>query len=187
MMGYAHYASWRRPPNDDEWATFEQAAAVFLDCLQQLGSMGHNIGVARPIVLTGSEPEADHDPPTPIVVGRGVIRFNGYGISDGRDLSHETFRFSRLFNSSPDWNPMSEDTILTTVCHTDRKPYDLAVVGVLTLAYHLMPGCLMIWSSGGPADWEPGSKFLEGVFGVAFPVPDTLRERRTRQTATRLQ
>ncbi len=83
--------------------------------------------------------ECDETDKPPVCEGE-VIRFNG-----ADDDGHETF--------------MLEQNSKWTFCKTARKPYDIAVVAILCLAYHYAhyDGNILDVSSDGDADdWEAG-------------------------------
>lgn len=97
---------------------------------------------------------------TPPVLHAEEIRFNGRG-----ENAHETFMMLR---DSSEW----------TFCKTARKPYDLFVVGVLTILNHFAPNCYDIASDGWKEDWQPHVDFLNGLSFEKYEVPESIEERK---------
>ena len=107
--------------------------------------------------------ENDYDPESPMIdMEGGKIRFNGVG-----DLSHETFLLER---KSRDFE----------FCKTNRKPYDLAVCGVLILTSLYADGGEI--SSDGlgetytDSEWKDAWKHLSSVVpSVAVNLEETFK------------
>lgn len=101
---------------------------------------------------------------TPPTLNAEEIRFNGRG-----ENAHETFLFTR--------DPSSFE-----FCKTAGKPYDLFVVGVLTIVYHFAPECYDITSDGWPDEWEPAINFLKEISFEKYEVPATIEKRPEKAT-----
>ena len=98
---------------------------------------------------------------TPPVLHAEEIRFNGRG-----ENAHETFMLLR------------DDKESFQFCKTARKPYDLFVVGVLTIVNHFAPNCYDISSDGWADDWQPCVDFLNGISFEKYEVPKSIEARR---------
>ena len=101
----------------------------------------------------------ESDKATPPRLDAEEIRFNGRG-----ENGHETFYFTR-------------DPSGFEFCKTARKPYDLFVTAVLTIAHHFAPDCFSVRSDGWPDEWQPAIDFLSQVSFEKYQVPDTIEAR----------
>ena len=89
-------------------------------------------------------------PKRPPYVSGTEIRFNGVG-----DEGHETFHIDRLGDKSFNF------------CKTARKPYDEAVVAVLSILHHYAPGGWDIGSDGNCEDWQDGLIMAQQAIAVS--------------------
>jgi hypothetical protein len=135
-MGYTHY--WTRKNveiSDELWESFAD------DC--------------RKIVEKHAEIlcyESDEPEETPLI-SPDHIRFNGK-----RSSGHETFFFERHFIPR---RPGSFKSELFGFCKTGHKPYDEAVVDVLSCAKHRFGDIIDISSDGGAAVFKSFDELSE--------------------------
>jgi len=146
-MGYTHY--WENP----DGFTTEEWNGIIEDVNKLLSSLPSYNPVNRdgPLVVD----DRNGGPP---VVNREEIRFNGGG---GVELSHETFH-------------LKSSRVEFDFCKTARKPYDIAVQGVLLIAKHWKPE-LYVSSDGNRNEWEFARELVEKVLGYS-PDLTFLRE-----------
>jgi len=134
-MGYTHYFPRMREITDEEWRLIQAAAT---EVINQFRTSPH------PLAYEFDAPDA------PPYVSGTEIRFNGVG-GEG----HETFHVDRLSRDRHDRSdqayPFGFD-----FCKTARKPYDTAVVAILTIMHHYAPGGWGIDSDGTQEDWLEG-------------------------------
>lgn len=81
------------------------------------------------------------------IANKNEIRFNGVD-----DDGHETFCLARSGEGF-------------SFCKTARKPYDVAVVAVLTIAKHYFGDLINVSSDGELEDWQEGLDLVKELFG----------------------
>lgn len=94
----------------------------------------------------------DDDPARPEITEDRII-FNGIG-----DNGHETMLLERAGHGFQ-------------FCKTARKPYDRAVITLLTIANNLAPGTWVISSDGSAKEWQPDIDWLNSQGIGEFELP----------------
>lgn len=153
-MGYTHYWRQTRDFTDDEWLKLRQGAGQVVSALRNAKALRERDIPAVPFDIPLAY--EDDEPDRPPVVSLDEIRFNGVG-EDG----HETFYLTRRKPEKREFDRLYETEGAFDFCKTARKPYDAAVVAVLTIAHTVAPGVLTLSSDGTPEEWVDGHRLAE--------------------------
>ena len=146
-MGYTHYFQQKLPVTEQQWLKITKAASAIIDEAIKRGI---------PLAYEWDEP---HFAPSVTPV---LIRFNGIG-----DDGHETFLLAR--DSEP--GRTAGDKYRFQFCKTAHKPYDIAVVAILTLCHRYTNGAWDIGSDGEPDEWKDGVALACEVTGKKMLSP----------------
>ena len=147
-MGYTHYFGKIDQLDAGKWAGFKQDVETLL-------TEHYN-----PSLKLVQESDNTQEPE----ITDKFVRFNGVG-----NNGHETFYFDRLQHKHPWAKPLApypKDHYYHNFCKTARKPYDLYVVAVLTLAEHHFGDAVKFTSDGVDEDLAKGRELAESVIAI---------------------
>lgn len=152
-MGYSHI--WRQSKEVDptEWREITDAFGKVLKALPpEVKVWGSDIRIVaageREVVVYDEVP----DPGKPPLVNDIAICFEG-------GCEAMTLLRVPLKGGRPQFTK------------TEKAPYDVVVVALLTIANHFAPGAWQIGSGGDAKDWEPGLKLVRTATGIDMGMP----------------
>jgi hypothetical protein len=152
-MGYSH--NWKQKETVDlaQWREITSAFKKVLEALPpEVKLWGSDIKIVptgdREVLFYDEVP--DHERPP--VVSDSAISFDGG--CEAMTLLRTPLR--------GDWPQF---------CKTEKSPYDIAVVAVLTIANHFAPGAWEIGSDGKAEDWEEGVELASKATGIEMKTP----------------